>query len=486
MAPYDLVTVFTLEGEQLRMRIARGPVADERVAHHALSLEDFPTIRESIEARRARVFTENDHKHGDGDPFDEVIGFPPGHSCMVVPLCAAEECLGVLTLDRSICEPYPPHVVSLVEVYGQLLAVALQNARQKGALGRLHEQRRQYAQLLETERVVDPAMMFDRSRSPALHEIIRRAKAVAETNTPVLILGETGTGKEQLARVLHRWGPRAERPFVTLNCAAIPQGLLESELFGHVKGAFTGTTNDRAGRFQMANGGTLLLDEIGELPIELQAKLLRVLQEGSFEPVGSDRTIKVDARVLAATNVDLERAMQKRQFREDLYYRLSVFPLRLPALRERLEDLPLIGEVLLHDLERRIGKPGYRVTREGLTKLASYRWPGNLRELANVLERAMILSSDRRLGPEVLDLPRIAGAVDVEEDSSQLPPSTLMSVQTLEGIEREHIRRVLALTNGHLYGKGGAAEVLGLKPSTLQSRMKKLGVKRKEEVRVGM
>ena len=182
------------------MRIARGPVADERVAHHALSLEDFPTIRESIEARRARVFTENDHKHGDGDPFDEVIGFPPGHSCMVVPFCAAEECLGVLTLDRSICEPYPPHVVSLVEVYGQLLAVALQNARQKGALGRLHEQRRQYAQLLETERVVDPAMVFDRSRSPALHEIIRRAKAVAETNTPVLILGETGTGKERLAR----------------------------------------------------------------------------------------------------------------------------------------------------------------------------------------------------------------------------------------------------------------------------------------------
>lgn len=480
VAPYDLATVFSLEGEQLRVRTARGPIADERIANHALALNDFPTIRESIEARRARVFTENDHKHGDGDPFDAVIGFPPGHSCMVVPLCAAEECLGVLTLDRSICEPYPPHVVSLVEVYGQLLAVALQNARQKGALGRLHEQRRQYAQLLETERVADPAAIFERSRSPILREVIRRAKAVAETNTPVLILGETGTGKEQLARALHQWGPRSERPFVTLNCAAVPPGLLESELFGHVKGAFTGAVSERSGRFQTANGGTLLLDEIGELPMELQAKLLRVLQEGSFEPVGSDRTVKVDARILAATNINLERAIQRRQFREDLYYRLSVFPLQLPALRERLEDLPLICEVLLQDLGRRIGRPGYRMTRDGLTKLAGYQWPGNLRELANVLERAMILSTDLRLGPEVLDLPRMAEPRVEDAEALKSATSTPTTVQTLEGLEREHIRRVLALTNGHIYGKGGAAELLGLKPSTLQSRMKKLGIKRKE------
>lgn len=196
VAPYDLAAVFTLEGEFLRLRLARGPIADQRTANHALA--HFPTIRESIEARRARVFTENDHKHGDGDPFDEVIGFPPGHSCMVVPLCATEECLGVLMLDRSVCEPYPPHVVSLVEVYGQLLAVALQNARQKGVLGRLHEQRRQYAHLLETERVADPSMIFERSRSVALREVIRRAQAVAETNTPILILGETGNGTKPL------------------------------------------------------------------------------------------------------------------------------------------------------------------------------------------------------------------------------------------------------------------------------------------------
>jgi transcriptional regulator with GAF, ATPase, and Fis domain len=487
VAPYDLATVFLLEGQRLAVQAARGSLADERLTNHTLSLQDFPTIQEALDSRRARIFTENDHAHGDGDPFDEVIGFPPGHSCMVVPLCAGEECLGVLTLDRTVCEPYPPHVVSLAEVYGQLLAMALQNARQKGVLGRLHEQKRHQVQLLETERVADPEVIFSRSRAPQMREVLQRARAVAQTTTPVLILGETGTGKEQLARTLHRWSPRAERPFVTVNCAAIPSGLLESELFGHVKGAFTGAVSDRPGRFPMANGGTLLLDEIGELSMDLQAKLLRVLQEGSFESVGSDRTVKIDVRILAATNVDLERAMQRRQFREDLYYRLSVFPLWLPPLRERLSDIPLICEVLLQDLGRRMGRQDYRVTREGLAKLASYQWPGNLRELANVLERAMILASERRLGPEVLDLPTRSSVLPTEEPppSGPLKPA-IAAVQTLDALEREHIRRVLTLTGGRLYGKGGAAELLGLKPSTLQSRMKKLGIERKPSFAVGM
>jgi transcriptional regulator with GAF, ATPase, and Fis domain len=231
------------------------------------------------------------------------------------------------------------------------------------------------------------------------------------------------------------------------------------------------------------HGGTLLLDEIGELPTELQAKLLRVLQEGSFEPVGSDRTVKVDARVLAATNVNLERAIQRRQFREDLYYRLSVFPLQLPALRDGLEDLPLICEVLLQNLGRRMGRAGYRVTREGLSKLSGYRWPGNVRELANVLERAMILAPDRRLGPDVLDLPRLTDPHEGDRETTLPSPASPAAVQTLESLERDHIKRVLALTSGRLYGTDGAAALLGLNPSTLQSRMKKLGVKRKEAVR---
>jgi transcriptional regulator with GAF, ATPase, and Fis domain len=297
---------------------------------------------------------------------------------------------------------------------------------------------------------------------------------VASTLTPVLIRGETGTGKEQLARAIHRWSGREARPFVKMNCAAIPQGLLESELFGHVRGGFTGATTNRAGRFQTANGGTLLLDEMGELPMDLQGKLLRVLQEGTFEPVGSDKTVKVDVRILAATHVDLEQAIVERRFREDLYYRLNVFPLALPPLRERLDDLPALCASLLRQLEGRTGRRGLRVSDDAVRALRRHGWPGNIRELANVLERAVILGAGKVLGPHDLDLgqPR-AG-------TTSATPSRVPALCTLDDMERIHIRGVLTRTRGRIYGKDGAAAVLGMKPSTLQSRMKKLGVPRVE------
>jgi transcriptional regulator with GAF, ATPase, and Fis domain len=304
-----------------------------------------------------------------------------------------------------------------------------------------------------------------------MRELQQRARQVALTDTPVLILGETGTGKERLARTLHAWSRRADQPFVAINCAAIPEGLIESELFGHVKGAFTGAGRDRPGRFQMANGGTLFLDEIGDLPPALQPKLLRSLQEGQLEPVGSDATVKVDVRILAATHVDIERAIAEKRFREDLYYRLSVFPLRLPPLRERLEDLPRLCEVLLLEQARRTGRRGVKVGAEGLAKLHGHAWPGNLRELANVLERATILASGNRLGPDVLDLPA------PRRDAALAPPK-LSSARTLDDVQREHIERVLRATGGRIYGKDGAARLLGLPPSTLQSRMQKLGLRR--------
>ncbi len=479
IAPYDLATIFVLRDSKLVVRAARGRLADERVKGHTLSLSDFPSIREALETRRARAFTAVDHAHGEGDPFDDVIGFPPGHSCMVVPLCAGDQCYGVLTLDRQVCETYPESVVNLVEVYGQILAIAIQNAGEKITLQRLHQQDHAHARLLEEElRGGGDEAVLESSRSAPVRELARRARQVAQTHTPVLVLGETGTGKERLARAVHQWSARADHPFVTINCAAIPAGLLESELFGHVKGAFTGANRDRPGRFQMANGGTLLLDEIGELPHELQAKLLRVLQEGSFEPVGSDRSVKVDVRILAATHVDLERAIRERRFREDLFYRLNVFPLRLPPLRERLEDLPLLCEVLLKDLARRTGRTGMRVGREGLSKLRRYRWPGNVRELANVLERATILTSERVLGPEVLDVPDAEEPGVVAAAPPRAPVRGPVRVRTLEEVQRDHIEEVLGLTHGRIYGSGGAAELLGLKPSTLQSRMQKLGIGR--------
>jgi transcriptional regulator with GAF, ATPase, and Fis domain len=475
VAPYDLATIFVLEGAKLVARAARGRLASDEVRRHEVALADFPTLREALETRRARAFTEDDHEHGDGDPFDGVLDLPPGHSCMVVPLCAADRALGVLTLDRAVCEPYAPGTVALAEVYGQLLALALQSAQERATFERLHRQDHEHAKMLEAERLGE-AGVLETSRSAAVREVARRARQVAETDTPVLILGETGTGKERLAGAIHQWSRRADQPFVTLNCAAIPEGLLESELFGHVKGAFTGAMRDRPGRFQMANGGTLLLDEIGELPVPLQAKLLRVLQEGRFEPVGSDRPVKVDVRVLASTHVDLEKAIRERRFREDLYYRLSVFPVKLPPLRERKEDLKHLTVVLLEEQARRTGLRGRHVTPEGLARLASYDWPGNIRELANVLERATILSPKRELGPAVLDLPSRAD-VDRGHVSPRVTGSAVR-VGTLDEVQRAHIERVLALTDGRLYGKGGAAERLGLKPSTLQSRMKKLGVHR--------
>ncbi len=476
LAPYDVATLFLLEGGELVARAARGPLADERLRRHRLPLARFPSIREALDLRRARALDERDHA-GEGDPFDGVLDLPDGHACMVVPLCAGESCVGVLTLDRRECQPYAPEVVSRVEVYGQILAVALQTAREKASLQSLSERDQARARLLETQLAGEGEAVLEGSRSPAVRALAARARQVAETRTPVLILGETGTGKERLARAIHAWSPRADEPFVSINCAAIPHGLLESELFGHVRGAFTGATRDRPGRFQMAQRGTLLLDEVGELPLELQAKLLRVLQEARFEPVGGDRAVEADVRVLAATHVDLERAIAERRFREDLYYRLSVFPLRLPPLRERLEDLPLLAAALLRDQARRTGRSGMRLTPEALQRLRDYDWPGNVRELANLLERATILANGRSIGPELLDVPaagRAAAAAPRQGRESGPAPG----FATLDEAQREHIRRALELAGGRLYGPHGAARLLGLKPTTLQSRMKKLGLRR--------
>ena len=463
VAAYDLATIFVLDGPRLVVRAARGRLA-ARVKDHSLLLERYPTLREVMETRRARVYREDDHLHGDGDPFDEVLGLPPGHSCLVAPLYAGDETYGVLTLDRTVCETYAPSVVSLVEVYAQLLAIAIQAAGHKAALERLHRQDHVHAKLLEEELAGDP-LGLETSQSAAMHRVLALARQVARGTSPVLIHGETGTGKERLARALHRWSPRADHPFVTLHCTAVPAAALEAELVGRAS-----TERERPGRLLLANGGTLLLDGVEELPLGLQGKLLRVLEAGAFEALGSERSTRVDVRLLAATTVDLDEAVAAGRFRGDLYFRLAAFPLELPPLRDRREDLALLCQTLLAEFGRRTGKRGRVVTAEGLKRLEGYEWPGNVRELANVLERAAILSSNPALGPELLDVPgrrRRASA-------AAAPGETL----TLAEVQRAHIERTLALTRGRIYGRGGAAEVLGLKPSTLQSKMVKLGLGR--------
>ena len=301
-------------------------------------------------------------------------------------------------------------------------------------------------------------------KSPALHHVLANVNQVAPTNTPVLITGETGTGKELIARALHQASQRNSRPLVKMNCAALPAQLIESELFGHEKGAFTGAIAKQVGRFELAHGGTIFLDEIGELPLELQPKLLRVLQDGEFERLGNPQTLSVDVRVISATNRNLLAEMQTGRFRQDLFYRLNVYPLHLPPLRERVEDIPPLIQFFVHKLNKKLGKEVDTIPQQTMSALQHYAWPGNIRELANVIERAVITAQDRVLR---IDIPlEIAPAAVGAED------------KPLEDIERAYILHILAKTAWKVEGSRGAAAILGLHPSTLRSRMQKLGIKR--------
>jgi len=302
--------------------------------------------------------------------------------------------------------------------------------------------------------------------SAAVRAMLRDVRKVAGVETTVLLMGETGTGKELVARAIHDTSPREGRPLVKMNCGAIPQGLVESELFGHERGAFTGALQRRIGRFEMANKGTLFMDEVGELPTDIQVKLLRVLQEQEFERVGSAHSQQVDVRLVAATNRDLESEVSAGRFRRDLFYRLNVFPVRIPPLRDRVSDIPLLVKHFLAQLQRKLAKPLQGGTEDSMRRLQAYRWPGNIRELQNVLERACVMAA--------------SPIVDIDD---ALPVAIIADrathhghVATLDDNERAHIRRALAASNGRIHGPRGAANILDINPSTLRSRMEKLGI----------
>ena len=458
VAPYDLATVWQVDGNKLKVRTAKGPLNSKKVLQHEVDLSEHDGLRRVLLDRVPRVNTEHDHKEGEGDLFDHVLDLTPGHSCMVIPLYAGDRTLGLLSLDRNVCETYSSDVMRLVDQYARILALGMQMTNL------YREERALNEALLERSGATDPVQLLARATSPAAAFVFEQAKAVAGTDSAVLIRGETGSGKEVMAEAVHRLSPRRDKPFLRVNCAGIPAGTLESELFGHVKGAFTGAVKDRDGRFRSANGGTLFLDEIGDMPLELQSKLLRVLQEGTFEPVGSDQTVKVDVRIICATNVDLEAAIQKKAFREDLFYRINVFPLVLPPLRNRLEDLAALVTGFLT-------KP-LKVGKVGLDLLKAYSWPGNVRELRNVLERSAILA--RRQGQTDLT-PFLALANLAPERPGSAPRTD--AVTSLDEAQRRHIKRALEATDGKIYGKDGAAALLHLKPSTLQSKIKKLKIK---------
>jgi formate hydrogenlyase transcriptional activator len=381
-----------------------------------------------------------------------------------VPLTVHDHRLGTLNVGRFGRQPFTADETELLSAVAGQVAFFVENALAFEEIAELKDKLAAEKVYLEDEIRTHSNFEEIIGEAPALKRVLHEVETVAPTDSTVLIRGETGTGKELIARAIHDLSGRRERTFVKINCAAIPSGLLESELFGHERGAFTGAIAQRIGRFELAHGGTLFLDEVGDIPVELQPKLLRVLQEHEFERVGSTRTMQVDVRLVTATHRNLEEMVAAGTFRSDLYYRLNVFPLALPPLRERREDIPDLIRYLARRFARRMNKRIETIPAEAIAALSGYDWPGNVRELENAIERAVILTSG-----SVLQVPV------AEFRSTPAPPITS---GTLSETEREAILRALQDTNWVLGGPNGAATRLGLKRTTLQSRMRKLGIDR--------
>jgi formate hydrogenlyase transcriptional activator len=394
----------------------------------------------------------------------------------VLPLIATGRCLGALTMMSEAAGAWDPVPRALLDEMATSVAVALDNCMAHEELARLRDRLAAENVYLQEEIREEHDFREIVGRSPGMLAMLSRIETVAPTDATVLVLGETGTGKELVARAIHDRSQRSARPLVKLNCAALSAGLVESELFGHVKGAFTGALADRVGRFELADGGTIFLDEIGELAPETQAKLLRVMQEREFEPVGSSKTRRVDTRVIAATNRDLESAVADGKFRADLFYRLNVIPIRVPPLRERPGDVRLLVHQCVARYGRDMGKRIDGVSRETMARLEAYDWPGNVRELQNVIERAVVLATGPILEIEPEQLP--AGSHTPAAAAAPAPAPRAEGGQTLEALQRRHIEHALAECGWVIEGARGAAALLGLNPNTLRSRMKKLGIRR--------
>jgi formate hydrogenlyase transcriptional activator len=402
-------------------------------------------------------------------------------SYCVVPLVVMGNSIGTFTLWSETKNRYSEDDSELLQEVANQVALAIANMKSYEEIAALKARLEKENVYLQEEIRTEHNFEEIVGNSAALLELLRRVDQVAPTDSSVLIYGETGTGKELIARAIHDRSARKNRPLVKVNCSAISAGLVESELFGHVKGAFTGAFERRIGRFELADGGTLFLDEVGELPLETQVKLLRVLQEREFEPVGSSRSVHVDVRIIAATNRNLEESISAGSFRSDLYYRLNVFPLEVPPLRERRSDIFQLAMFFLARYSRKVGKRMDGISATAAERLNSYSWPGNIRELQNVIERALILSHGPilELEPDLISassseaVPGTAGEVA----KMAVPTEPVTPFKTLEEVEREHISAVLRQTHGVVEGINGAAKTLGMHPNTLRHRMEKLGIK---------
>jgi formate hydrogenlyase transcriptional activator len=457
---------------------------DEKTVHrygdaqeweHYLNNETTISLEQSLSMRTVQTheisFFAADQLREVKDPLAKAMYEAGVRSVCSVPLVAGNRIWGTLNPSSTMDNAFGPSEIEYLQQVANQIAAALQNAQAFREIAQLKERLAQEKRYLEYE--IRSAHRSDDivGTSAALKRVLDYAAIVADTDSTVLITGETGTGKERIARLIHGMSGRKDRNFIKLNCAAIPTGLLESELFGHEKGAFTGAVSQKLGRLELADKGTLLLDEIGEIPLELQPKLLRVLQDQEFERLGGTKTIKVDVRLIAATNRDLVRAVEEREFRGDLFYRLHVFPLHLPALRERREDIPTLIRHFVEKCAVRLHKRIDIIPDEAVDAMTNWKWPGNIRELENFIERSVILSEGNRLSAPLAEL---------REQLSRQPSDP---EGTLRDREREHIISILLQTRGALSGPAGAAARLGLKRTTLQYKMQRLGISRTDYLR---
>jgi formate hydrogenlyase transcriptional activator len=467
------MALYEAEHNQLRVHTVDSAEESDLYAEEGflMSLDETPGGR-AFTSRKPVVVRKFDLSEYPSPIMERAVAKGFQSSCSA-PLISHDRVLGAVVIVSRREAAFTDADGELLSHIAKQLALAVENALHyreiEGLKNKLASEKLYLEEEIQTEYNFEEII----GQSAALKKVLQQVATVAPTDSVVLLCGETGTGKELIARAIHNCSGRRERTLVKLNCAAIPTGLLESELFGHEKGAFTGAIAQRLGRFELAHKGTLLLDEIGEIPLDLQPKLLRVLQEHEFERLGSSRTIKTDARLIAATNVDLPAMVAEKKFRSDLFYRLNVFPIYIPPLRERLGDIPLLIGYFAQKHSLRMNKRIDSVPQETVEALCQYSWPGNVRELENFIERSVILSQGHELQAPLTELK----APTLTSDSSLVDKSQAAGPLSLEEMERRHISEVLERTKGVIGGKGGAAEVLGLPISTLRNRMKKLGLR---------
>jgi formate hydrogenlyase transcriptional activator len=462
------------DNTHLRIYALDFPFSDESVQEESLiPIDEFSSMGAVFRTGKLWCGSVQEARRlGMKDPGQAELG-----TVCILPLVSRGRVLGIFGVVKYQAAAFTSDDIEFLTQIANQVAIAVENALAFGQIRELKDQLSKEKLYLEDE--IRSEMNFAQivGKSASLRRVLKQVETVAPTDSTVLIYGDTGTGKELIARAIHDLSPRRSKPFVKLNCAAIPTGLLESELFGNEKGAFTGAIAQRIGRFEVANGGTIFLDEVGEIPLELQTKLLRVLQEREFERLGSSRTLRTDARLIAATNRDLEAMVSEQKFRSDLFFRLNVFPVHVPPLRERQGDIPLLVRHFTQQFSRRMNRVIETIPSATMDALSRYHWPGNIRELQNVIERAVIISSGPVLSVDVTDLKFPKAGPPVEKPAS--PESTNGSLHgVLEETERQQILKALKQSNWVVAGPNGAAAHLAMKRSTLQLRMHKLGITR--------